>query len=43
MRLVADGSLRPRITLEAPWNEIGEVAGRSIERDYAGKAVPDVS
>jgi NADPH2:quinone reductase len=39
LRLVADGSLRPRIELEAPWAEIGEVAGRLIDRDYAGKAV----
>ena len=37
--LVAEGSLRPRIELEAPWTEIGEVAGRLIDRDYVGKAV----
>jgi NADPH2:quinone reductase len=39
LRLVAEGSLEPRIELEAPWEEIGEVAGRLIDRDYAGKAV----
>jgi NADPH:quinone reductase len=39
LRLVADGDLRPRIELEAPWTEIGEVAARLIDRDYAGKAV----
>jgi NADPH:quinone reductase len=39
LQLVADNSLLPRIELEAPWTEIGEVAGRLIDRDYAGKAV----
>lgn len=39
LRLVADGELRPRIELEAPWTEIGEVAERLIDREYAGKAV----
>jgi NADPH:quinone reductase len=43
LRLVAEGSLQPRIELEAPWTEIGEVAGRLIDRDYAGKAVLQVS
>src|SRR5215212_2324885 len=39
LRLVADGTLQPHIELEAPWEEIGDVAGRLVERDYAGKAV----
>ena len=43
LRLVADGSLMSRIELEAPWTEIVEVAGRLIDRDYAGKAVLHVS
>jgi NADPH:quinone reductase len=43
LRLVAEGSLEPRIELEAPWTEIGEVAARLIDRDYAGKAVLHVS
>lgn len=37
--LVADGTLLPRIELEAPWEEIDDVAGHLIDRDYAGKAV----
>jgi len=43
VRLVAEGSLEPRVELEAPWEEIGEVARRLIDRDYAGKAVLHVS
>ncbi len=39
LRLVAAGTLDPRIELEAPWTEIGHVAGRLMQRDYAGKAV----
>src|SRR5215210_5621387 len=39
VRMVADGRLRPRIEVEAPWTEVGEVAGRLIERSYTGKAV----
>jgi len=38
-RMVAQGGLRPRIEVEAPWTEVGEVAGRLIERGYTGKAV----
>ncbi|HTV89636.1 MAG TPA: zinc-binding dehydrogenase [Stellaceae bacterium] len=37
--LIADGRLRPRIAVEAPWRDIGEVARRLIDRDFAGKAV----
>jgi NADPH:quinone reductase len=39
LRLVADGTLQPHIELEAPWEEIGDIAGRLVDRDYAGKAV----
>ena len=38
-RMVADGRLKPRIEVEAPWTEVGEIAGRLIERSYTGKAV----
>jgi len=29
--------------VEAPWTEVGEIAGRLIERGYTGKAVLRVS
>ena len=38
-RLVADGRLEPRISVEEPWTEVGAVARRLLERGYAGKAV----
>jgi NADPH:quinone reductase-like Zn-dependent oxidoreductase len=38
-RMVADGRLKPRIKVEAPWTEVGEIARRLIERGYTGKAV----
>ena len=38
-RMVAEGTLKPRIEVEAPWTEVGEVATRLIERGYTGKAV----
>ena len=37
--MVAEGTLRPRIEVEAAWTEVGEVATRLIERGYTGKAV----
>ena len=37
--LVADGSIQPRIELEASWTEIGTLAERLIDRAYVGKAV----
>jgi NADPH:quinone reductase len=37
--LIAAGKLRPQIAVEAPWSEIGAVARRLIDRDFAGKAV----
>lgn len=38
-RLVADGSLRPHVSVEEPWTEIGAVARRLMDRDFTGKAV----
>ena len=38
-RLVADGRLRPRIEVEAPWTRIGDMAQRLLNRNYTGKAV----
>lgn len=38
-RMVAEGTLRPHIEVQAPWTEVGEVATRLIERGYTGKAV----
>ena len=38
-RMVAEGRLKPRIEVQAPWTEVGEVAARLIERGYTGKAV----
>jgi NADPH:quinone reductase-like Zn-dependent oxidoreductase len=38
-RLVADGRLEPRISVEESWTEVGAVARRLLERGYAGKAV----
>jgi len=37
--LVDEGRLAPRIEVEAPWTQVGEVAARLIERGYTGKAV----
>ena len=39
LRLVTEGTLQPHIELEVPWEEIGDVAERLVDRDYAGKAV----
>lgn len=38
-RLVAGGRLTAPIEIEAPWNEVGEMAQRLTERQYTGKAV----
>jgi NADPH:quinone reductase-like Zn-dependent oxidoreductase len=38
-RMVADGRLRPQISLEAPWTEVASVAQRLLDRDLTGKAV----
>jgi len=39
VRLIDEGRLKPRIEVEAPWTEVGEVAKRLIDRGYTGKAV----
>jgi len=41
--LIVAGKLKPRIEIEAPWTEIGAVARRLLDRDFAGKAVLHVS
>ena len=38
-RLVAEGKLRPHVSVEASWEEVGEVAQRLLDRSYTGKAV----
>jgi NADPH2:quinone reductase len=38
-RLVAEGRLSPRISVEAFWAEVGDVAQRLLDRGYQGKAV----
>ncbi len=37
--LIAARKLRPQIAVEAPWQEIGAIARRLIDRDFVGKAV----
>ncbi len=37
--LIAAKKLRPQIAVEAPWSEIGTIAHRLLDRDFAGKAV----
>ena len=37
--LIEAKKLRPQITVEAPWDEIGMIARRLIDREFAGKAV----
>jgi NADPH:quinone reductase len=41
-RLVAEGRLRPHVSVEASWEEIGEVAQKLLDRGYTGKAVLSV-
>jgi NADPH:quinone reductase-like Zn-dependent oxidoreductase len=42
-RMVAAGTLRPLIAVQAPWSEIGNVAQQLLDRSYPGKAVLTVS
>jgi len=37
--LVDEGTLRPRIEVEAPWTDVGGVAAQLIDCGYTGKAV----
>jgi NADPH:quinone reductase len=39
VKLVDEGRLKPRIEVEAPWTDVGEVAARLIDRGYTGKAI----
>ncbi|MBI4213598.1 MAG: zinc-binding dehydrogenase [Chloroflexi bacterium] len=39
VRLVAADALKPQIALEAPWQEVGSVAQKLLDRAYPGKAV----
>ena len=41
--LVASGRLMPRISVEAPWTEIGALSERLANRDFPGKAVLHLS
>jgi NADPH:quinone reductase-like Zn-dependent oxidoreductase len=41
--LIAAGTLHPRISLEAPWTQIAEVAQQLLNRRFPGKAVLHVS
>ena len=41
-RLVAEGKLRPHVSVEASWEEVGAVAQRLLDRSYTGKAVLSV-
>jgi len=41
--LVAAGQLRPTISVEAPWTEIGQVARQLLDRKFVGKAVLHVA
>ena len=38
-RLVAEGRLETRVAVQEPWEEVGAVAKRLLDRGYAGKAV----
>ena len=38
-RLIANGNLTPRISIEAPWTQISDVAGQLLNRTFPGKAV----
>ena len=42
-RLIAAGKLNPRISLEAPWTQIADVARQLLDRRYLGKAVLHVA
>src|ERR1051325_404894 len=41
--LIEAKKLRPQIAVEAPWSEVGDVARRLIDREFAGKAVLHIS
>jgi NADPH:quinone reductase len=37
--LVTEGRLQPHVSVEASWEEIGDVAQRLLDRGFTGKAV----
>jgi hypothetical protein len=37
--MIARGTLKPRIEIEASWSEIGTVARQLLDRSFMGKAV----
>lgn len=37
--LIADGRLKPRISVRASWTEIGAISQQLVDRSYTGKAV----
>jgi len=37
--MIAEDRLHPRIDVEAPWREIGDVVQKLIDRRITGKAV----
>jgi len=39
LSLVAQGRLKPRVEVEAPWTKIGDVAQQLLDRKFSGKAV----
>ncbi len=41
--LVAVGKLRPTVSVEAPWTQIGQVARQLLDRKFVGKAVLHVA
>lgn len=43
LRLMADGRLKPLITLQEDWSKVGVVAQQLLDRSYPGKAVLTVA
>jgi hypothetical protein len=41
--MVECGNLKPLISLEAPWTDIGNVANQLRDRAYPGKAILHVA
>ena len=41
--LIAANKLKPTISVEAPWTQIGQVARQLLERKFVGKAVLHVA
>ena len=42
-RMVSEGAIKPLISVEAPWDQIGDVTRGLLDRSYPGKAVLTVS